>query len=117
MKFTSEIIKKLPKAELHCHLDGSLRVKTIIELAQIQGIDLPSKNEVDLLKILSIGDSPGSLEDYIGKFEITLSVLQTPESLERVAFELAMDCHHDGVRYLELRYSPILHTKKRNAII
>jgi adenosine deaminase len=112
MKFTSEIIKKLPKAELHCHLDGSLRVKTIIELAQIQGIDLPSKNEVDLLKILSIGDSPGSLEDYIKKFEITLSVLQTPESLERVAFELAMDCHHDGVRYLELRYSPILHTKK-----
>ena len=112
MKFTSEIIKKLPKAELHCHLDGSLRVKTIIELAQIQGIDLPSKNEVDLLKILSIGDSLGSLEDYIRKFDITLSVLQTPESLERVAFELAMDCHEDGVRYLELRYSPILHTKK-----
>jgi len=112
MKFTSEIIKKLPKAELHCHLDGSLRVKTIIELAQDQGVHLPSKNEADLLKILSIGDSPGSLEDYIGKFEITLSVLQTPESLERVAFELAMDCHEDGVRYLELRYSPILHTKK-----
>ena len=111
MKFTSEIIKKLPKAELHCHLDGSLRVKTIIELAQIQGVELPSKDEADLLKILSIGDSPGSLEDYIGKFDITLSVLQTPESLERVAFELAMDCHNDGVRYLEVRYSPIFHTK------
>ena len=111
MEFTSEIINKLPKAELHCHLDGSLRVKTIIELAEMQGIDLPSKNEDDLLKILSIGPFPKSLEDYIEKFDITLSVLQTPESLERAAFELAMDCHQDGVRYLEVRYSPILHTK------
>ena len=112
MKFTSEIINKLPKAELHCHLDGSLRIKTIIELAEIQGVELPSKNEDDLLKILSIGPSEKSLEDYIKKFDITLSVLQTPESLERAAFELAMDCHDDGVRYLEVRYSPILHTKK-----
>ena len=111
MKFTSEIINKLPKAELHCHLDGSLRIKTIIELAEIQGIELPSKNEIDLLKILSVGPSPKSLEDYIKKFDITLSVLQTPESLERAAFELAIDCHEDGVRYLEVRYSPILHTK------
>ena len=112
MKFTSEIINKLPKAELHCHLDGSLRIKTIIELAEIQGVELPSKNEDDLLKILSIGPSEKSLENYIKKFDITLSVLQTPKSLERAAFELAMDCHDDGVRYLEVRYSPILHTKK-----
>lgn len=111
MRLTPEIIQRLPKAELHCHLDGSLRVKTIIDLAQIQGVELPSTNEADLLKNLSIGDTPGSLEDYIRKFDITLSVLQTPESLERVAFELAMDCHEDGVRYLEVRYSPILHTK------
>jgi len=111
MKFTPEIINKLPKAELHCHLDGSLRIKTIIELAEKQGIDLPSKDELDLLKILSVGSIPKSLEQYINKFDITLSVLQTPESLERAAFELAMDCHIDGVRYLEVRYSPILHTK------
>ena len=75
MKLTSELIQRLPKAELHCHLDGSLRVKTIIDFAQIQGVELPSTNEADLLKILSIGDTPGSLEDYIGKFDITLSVL------------------------------------------
>ena len=112
MKFTSEIINKLPKAELHCHLDGSLRIKTILELAKIQGVQLPSKNEDDLLKILSIGPSDKSLEDYIKKFDITLSVLQTPESLERAAYELAIDCHKDGVRYLEVRYSPILHTNR-----
>ena len=56
MILTSEIIQRLPKAELHCHLDGSLRVRTIIELAQTQGIELPSTNEMDLLKILSIGN-------------------------------------------------------------
>ena len=112
MEFTFEIINKLPKAELHCHLDGSLRIKTIIELAEIQGVELPSKNEDDLLRILSIGPLEKSLEDYIKKFDITLSILQTPESLERAAFELAMDCHSDGVRYLEVRFSPILHTKK-----
>ena len=72
MKFTSEIINKLPKAELHCHLDGSLRLSTIIELAQIQGVHLPSNNEVELLKILSVGDSSISLEDYIRKFDIIL---------------------------------------------
>ena len=75
MKLTSEIIQRLPKAELHCHLDGSLRIKTIIELAEIQDLELPSKNKSDLLKILSIGNSPVSLENYIGKFDITLSVL------------------------------------------
>lgn len=112
MKLTSDIIKKLPKAELHCHLDGSLRIKTIIELAENQGVALPSKNEDDLLKILSVGPLDKSLEDYIKKFDITLSVLQTPTSLERAAFELAMDCHDDGVRYLEVRYSPVLHTQK-----
>jgi adenosine deaminase len=111
MKLSHEIINRLPKAELHCHLDGSLRIKTIIDLAQQNHVELPSFNKSDLLAILSIGDSPVPLEDYISRFDITLSVLQTPESLERVAFELAMDCHDDGVRYVEVRYSPILHTK------
>ena len=106
------LIQKLPKAELHCHLDGSLRVKSIIQLAQNQNIDLPSKNINDLSKILSVGSNSISLKDYINKFNVTLSVLQTPESLERVAFELAMDCSLDGVKYLEVRYSPILHINK-----
>ena len=62
MKFTSEIINKLPKAELHCHLDGSLRIKTIIELAEIQGVELPSKNEDDLLKIYVESSDPTDAE-------------------------------------------------------
>ena len=58
MKFTSEIINKLPKAELHCHLDGSLRIKTIIELAEIQGVELPSKNEDDLFCRSELNNPP-----------------------------------------------------------
>lgn len=112
MKFTLENVQKLPKAELHCHLDGSLRPETVLDLANEQQVNLPSHNLDQLKNHLSIGKNIGSLEEYIARFDITLSVLQTPASLERTAYELAADCHTDGVRYLEVRYSPILHTEK-----
>ncbi|MBC8198204.1 MAG: adenosine deaminase [Candidatus Marinimicrobia bacterium] len=109
MILNKELIKRLPKAELHCHLDGSLRVETIIDLAQKDKIELPSFNLENLKKQLSIGENIGTLEEYISRFDITLSVMQTPESVERTAYELAEDCHNEGIRYLEVRYSPILH--------
>ena len=112
MKITKELIQKLPKAELHCHLDGSLRVSTIIDLASHQKVELPAKNQEDLHNILAIKEKMKNLEEYLEIFDITLSVLQTPESLMRVAFELAEDCWNDGVRYVEVRYSPILHTQE-----
>ena len=112
MQITKELIRKLPKAELHCHLDGSLRVSTILELATLQKVQLPADNQEDLHKFLAIKGKMKNLEEYLKIFDITLSVLQTPESLQRVSFELAEDCWNDSVRYLEVRYSPILHTKK-----
>jgi len=112
LKITKELIRKLPKAELHCHLDGSLRVSTIIDLAAHQKVELPAKNQEDLHNILAIKEKMKNLEEYLEIFDITLSVLQTPESLMRVAFELAEDCWNDGVRYVEVRYSPILHTQE-----
>ena len=111
-KFTSELIRKIPKAELHCHLDGSLRPETILRLANKQQIELPTKNLTELKKYFSISNNLKTLEEYIAKFNLTLSVMQTPESLKETSYELAKDCHRDGVRYLEVRYSPILHTKK-----
>lgn len=112
MKKTSEIIQRLPKAELHCHLDGSLRVATILELAENQKVPLPAGNEKDLSEILAVDGKVKNLEEYLERFDITLSVLQVPEALKRTAYELAEDCWNDGVRYLEVRYSPILHTQK-----
>ena len=112
MQITKELIRKLPKAELHCHLDGSLRVSTILELATLQKVQLPADNQEELHKFLAIKGKMKNLEEYLKIFDITLSVLQTPESLQRVSFELAEDCWNDSVRYVEVRYSPILHTQK-----
>ena len=112
MKITKDLLHKLPKAELHCHLDGSLRVSTILDLAAHQKVQLPADNQEDLHNILAIKGKMKNLEEYLEIFDITLSVLQTPESLTRVSYELAEDCWNDGVRYVEVRYSPILHTKK-----
>ena len=112
MILNRKLIQKLPKAELHCHLDGSLRVATIIDLAKQEQVELPSFDIENLKKQLSIGENIGTLEEYITRFDITLSVMQTPSSLERTAYELAEDCHIDGIRYLEVRYSPILHISK-----
>lgn len=110
MKISDSLLKKLPKVELHCHLDGSLRIETILDLAQRQNVSLPSYDASGLTKILSIGKKRGTLEEYITRFDITLSVMQTPDSLKRIAYELIEDVAAENIRYIEIRYSPILHT-------
>ena len=112
MKISDSLLKKLPKVELHCHLDGCLRLETILDLAQQQKVSLPSFNPTELKKILSIGKKRGSLEEYIARFDITLSVMQTPDALKRIAYELIADAASENIRYIEVRYSPILHTGK-----
>ena len=72
-------------------MDGSLRVETVFDLAQKDNIKLPGSNIDDLRKALVIGNKRGSLEEYLSRFDITLSVMQTPESLERCAYELIED--------------------------
>lgn len=110
MKISDSLLKKLPKVELHCHLDGSLRIETILDLAQRQNVSLPSYDASGLTKILSIGKKRGTLEEYITRFDITLSVMQTRDSLKRIAYELIEDVAAENIRYIEIRYSPILHT-------
>ena len=110
MKISDSLLKKLPKVELHCHLDGSLRIETILDLAQRHNVSLPSSDASGLTKILSIGKKRGTLEEYITRFDITLSVMQTRDSLKRIAYELIEDVAAENIRYIEIRYSPILHT-------
>jgi adenosine deaminase len=109
---TLEFLERLPKTDLHCHLDGSLRVATILDLADKQKVKLPADNADALFKHIYAGERCKSLDDYLKAFDITLSVLQTEESLYRVAYELAEDCARENVRYLEVRYSPMLHTQR-----
>ena len=82
---TRERIAALPKAELHVHLDGSLRPATMLALAASLGIDLPASEPEALATAMRAGDSK-NLVEYLEKFAITLSLMQEPETLERTAF-------------------------------
>lgn len=106
-----ELIERLPKTDLHCHLDGSLRLDTVLDLARKQGVALPTHDRGELRARLVAGEQVASLDDYLRAFDVTLSVMQTEAALERVAYELAEDAWRENVRYLEVRYSPVLHTR------
>lgn len=108
-----ELLRALPKTDLHVHLDGSLRPATLLELADRQGAKLPFRTPAELSNAFAHLASGVSLPEYLKAFDWTLAVLQDRASLERVAFELAEDAHAENVRYMEVRYCPALHTRRR----
>jgi len=108
--FTPELLRALPKTDLHCHLDGSLRVETLIELAAAQGVSLPSTTPEGLRELVFKGQYR-DLPDYLHGFAYTGAVLRDEDALERVAYELGQDCLAEGVRYLEVRFAPQLHVR------
>jgi adenosine deaminase len=105
-----EFLVRLPKSELHCHLDGSLRPETLLELGVSAGARLPAEDVVGVRRAMRVPDGC-TLEIYLSSFAVTLDVLQTAPALERVAFELAQDAAREGVWYLEVRFAPILNTR------
>ena len=106
-----EAIRALPKAELHVHLDGSLRPSTMVDLAREQGVPLPSEDPEVLGRRMIAADA-SDLESYLERFALTLSVMQTPEALERIAYELAEDGALEGLRYMEVRFAPLLNVEQ-----
>lgn len=108
---TREAIHRLPKAELHVHLDAVLRPTTMIELARAAKFALPTTDPEALRRLMIVADGT-SLEDYLTRFDQTIPLLQTPEAIERVAYESVEDAARDNVRYLEMRYCPLLSTKR-----
>ncbi len=107
---TKELIKLVPKVELHDHLDGGLRTTTIIELADRFGVSIPSHDPDELATWFARGCVQKSLPLYLETFAVTVAVLQSPEALRRVAREAVEDLAADGVVYAEIRFAPILHT-------
>jgi len=105
-----ELLRALPKAELHVHLDGSLRPETMIALAAEQRVELPS-TDPEALRRWMVVDDARNLEEYLARFEHTIALLQTPEAIARVAREMVEDAAADGLQYLEVRYCPRLSTR------
>ena len=101
--------RQLPKSLLHDHLDGGLRVTTVLELADEIGWRLPETEPERLQAWFTAGADTKDLLQYLATFEHTLAVMQTEANLERVAAEAALDLADDGVVYAEVRFAPELH--------
>lgn len=101
----------LPKIELHCHLDGSVRVETIYELAKKQGIQVPEDMSELKTKLVAPESCP-SLDEYLKRFSLPVRVMQTKEALKRITFELFQDGANENIKYMEVRFGPLLHVNK-----
>lgn len=110
MSVTRDLIRRLPKTDLHLHLDGSLRPTTMIELAREYGVKLPQTDPAALADYMHVTDAR-NLVDYLARFDITVSLMQTADALERIAYELVEDSAAENLRYIEVRFAPWLNTK------
>jgi adenosine deaminase len=108
--------RRLPKVLLHDHLDGGLRVPTILELADDIGWTLPTTDPDDLQAWFTRGAETGDLLQYLATFDHTLAVMQDATSIERIAYEAAVDLADDGVVYAEIRFAPELHVQQGLAL-
>src|SRR6476659_5426501 len=114
---TADTIATAPKVLLHDHLDGGLRPATLVELAEQDGYaGLPTTVVPELARWFSESAYSGSLERYLATFVHTTALMQTRESLIRVASECVQDLAADGVVYAEVRFAPELHTERNLAL-
>ncbi|WP_040951405.1 adenosine deaminase [Gorillibacterium massiliense] len=106
-----DLIFKMPKVELHMHLDGSIKPETVLDLARITSIPLPVYERERLISYLRVDDHCGSLREYLNKFDFILPFLQSASALERTAYEAVEQTAEQNGRYVEVRFAPHLHTK------
>jgi len=106
MTANSYIDPNLPLIDLHRHLDGSVRLETVIELAQVQGIPLPAYDVEGLRPHVVVEGRADSLMDFIGRFRYLTAILHDLDACRRVAYENVEDAEREGIDYIELRFSP-----------
>lgn len=98
---------RLPKVDLHRHLEGTLRVNTLLEIARQQGITLPVREEALHAMVQIQQSEPLNSTVFLSKFQTLRQFYQTPEIIARVTREAIEDASTDGVRYIELRFTPL----------
>lgn len=104
-------IHALPKIELHCHLDGSVRPDTLKELSVMEGL-IQDEDLIHFEALIKVPEDCTSLVEYLKCFKLPIGVMQNQTSLERIARELVEDVAATGVKYIEVRFAPHLHMEK-----
>ncbi|MBC7228351.1 MAG: adenosine deaminase [Thermoflexales bacterium] len=100
-------LQRMPKIDLHRHLEGSLRLQTLADIAMEHGIDLPSLKTEDLRRYVQAREEQPDYHRFLAKFRLLRRFYRSREALERIAAEVVADAAADNVRYLELRFNPI----------
>ncbi|MBP1046623.1 adenosine deaminase [Enterococcus sp. BWM-S5] len=111
-----EIVSKLPKIELHCHLDGSVSCETLLKISKKYTIGLPEDTE-QLRKLVNAPEDCQNLKDYLTCFDVILSCLQTEEALEMAALDVLAQAAQDGISYIELRFAPTQHQEQGLSLV
>lgn len=109
---TKDIITRMPKVELHYHLDGGVRPETIVNLAGSRGFKLPKEDPNELADWLHRGADRKSLALYLEGFALTCGIMQDQEALKRISSEALEDMAKENVAYAEIRFAPVLHQDK-----
>jgi adenosine deaminase len=106
-------LKKLPKVDIHCHLDGSLRVKTVLELAKSARVKLPASTEKELQPLVQVAPTCRSLAEFLTVFHLLYPLLRSFDAVERIAYELVEDCAAENIRHVEARFAPLLQATEK----
>lgn len=104
--------KELPKVELHCHLDGCLRTKTVIELAKKENVEMESLDYEKVEEMLVVPEYCTSLDLYLRRFDLPGLLMQNKENLKRISYELIEDVNRENVKYIEIRFAPLFHVAR-----
>ena len=105
-RLTREALAAMPKIELHRHLEGSLRLDTLLEIARQYKLDLPSSDAEGLRPYVQVTDDPPDHNVFLSKFEVLRHFYRSPEAISRLAYEAVADAAADNIHYMELRFSP-----------
>lgn len=110
-----KLLNDIPKTDLHCHLDGSVRPSTMVDIAKKDNIDIPCYDLNEFEKYVKVPEKCPSLKMYLNKFDIPVKIMQSYDNIYRVTLELIEDAAKLNICYIEIRFAPFNHTTKLTA--